>query len=326
MHRTAQRTRTDVRTLEAIALAATHSAAIASRAWGGRHDKNAADAAATEAMRQVLADAPGRGTVVIGEGEKDEAPMLYNGETVGNGRGPDFDIAVDPLEGTSFCAKNHPGAMATIAFAEPGTLWSPGPGFYMDKIVVPPRAKGVVDLADTPERTLANVAHALGKPINRLRVVVMDKPRHQELIARLLRAGASVHTPAEGDVAGSLEVLLPTGDADLLLGIGGTPEGVMTAAAVRALGGDMLGRLAPQRDEEAAAIRAAGMDVDRVYTCDELVGGDALFAATGVTGGSLLSRPRESEGAVLAESMLISSGQVRRIAHTGAHPNRGEIR
>ncbi|SFS98837.1 class II fructose-bisphosphatase [Saccharopolyspora flava] len=310
------RTRTDIHTLEAVALGATQRAALASYPWVGRHDKKAADAAATEAMREVLAGAPGRGTVVIGEGEKDEAPMLFNGETVGDGTGPDFDIAVDPLEGTSFCAKNLPGAMATIAFAEPGTLWSPGPGFYMDKIVVGPGAKGVIDLDAPPESTVDSVAKALGKKVSEMRVVVMDKPRHTELIARLLAAGAAVHTPAEGDVGGSLEALLPTGEADLLLGVGGTPEGVMTAAAVRGLGGDMLGRLAPQRREEADAIRAAGMDLDRVYTCDELVGGDALFAATGVTSGSLLGRPRESEGAVLAESLLVSRGQVRRIAHT----------
>ncbi|GAA2361188.1 class II fructose-bisphosphatase [Saccharopolyspora halophila] len=323
----ARRTRTDINTLEAVALAATRSAALASHAWVGRNDKKAADAAATEAMRRVLADAPGRGAVVIGEGEKDAAPMLYNGEAVGNGLGPDFDIAVDPLEGTSFCAKNLPGAMATIALAEPGTLWSPGPGFYMDKIVVPPAAKGVIDLTDSPERTLEKVAGALGKRVGELRVVIMDKPRHRDLIARVLRAGAAAHTPAEGDVGGSLEVLLPTGDADLLLGTGGTPEGVMTAAAVRGLGGDMLGRLAPQCEEEAAAIRAAGMDQDRIHTCDELVGGDALFVATGVSGGSLLSRPRESDGTVLADSLLISSGEVRRVTHTtfGSMPRVSEV-
>lgn len=312
----------DISTLESVALTATRSAAVASHAWAGRNDKKAADAAATEAMRQVLADAPGRGAVVIGEGEKDQAPMLFNGEIVGNGLGPDFDIAVDPLEGTSFCAKNLPGSMATIAFAESGTMWSPGPGFYMDKIVVPRQAKGVVELADAPEHTLGKVAKALGKQVGELRVVIMDKPRHKDLIERVLNAGAAVHTPAEGDVGGSLEVLLPIGSADLLLGVGGTPEGVMTAAAVRALGGDMLGRLAPQREEEADAIRAADMDVDRIYECDELVGGVALFAATGVTGGALLSEPRESAGTVLAESLLISSGEVRRVWHTtfGAKP------
>ena len=312
----ARQTRVDIRSLEEVALAATHSAALASHAWVGRHDKKSADAAATEAMRQVLACAPGRGKVIIGEGEKDDAPMLYNGETLGDGLGPGFDIAVDPLEGTAFCAKNLPGALATIAFAESGCLWSPGPAFYMDKIVVPPEAKGVVDLTDTPERTLEKVAQALGKQVSELRVIIMDKPRHQELIARVLRSGAAVNTPAEGDVGGSLEVLLPTADADLLLGVGGTPEGVMTAVAVRGLGGGMLGRLAPQREEEADAIRAAGMDIDRIYNSDELVSGDGLFVATGITGGSLLSQPRESEGTVLAQSLLISSTQVRHISHT----------
>lgn len=319
----APRTRIDIHTLQEVALAATHSAAVASHAWAGRHDKESADAAATEAIRQVLADAPGRGTVVIGEGEKDEAPMLYNGETLGNGNGPEFDIAVDPLEGTKFCAKDLPGALATIAFAESGSLWSPGPGFYMDKIVVPPQAKDAVDLIDPPERTLDKVAKALGKRVSELRVMIMDKPRHQELIARVVRAGAGVHTPADGDVGGSLEVLLPTGDHDLLLGVGGTPEGVMTAAAVRSLGGGMLGRLAPQRDDEADALRAAGMDIDRIYRCDELVRGDAFFVATGVSGGTLLDRPRESDGTILVESLLISNGQVRHISDTSLVPIHG---
>jgi fructose-1,6-bisphosphatase II len=312
----AARTCADISTLEAVALAATRSAAVASYAWVGRNDQKAADAAATTAMRAALADAPGRGTVVIGEGEKDDAPMLFNGETVGNGHGPDFDIAVDPLEGTSFCARDLPGSLATIAFGEAGTLWSPGPGFYMDKIVVPPRAKDVVDLDDPPERTLAKVARALGKAVGELRVVIMDKPRHKELIARVLQAGAAVQAPAGGDVGGSLAVLLPTLDIDLLLGVGGTPEGVLTAAAVRALGGGMLGRLAPQRDEEADAIRAAGMSLDHIYDCDELVAGDAFFVATGVNGGPLLGRPRKSDGTTIAESLLISRGQVRHITHT----------
>ncbi len=310
---------TRIDSLEAVALAATHSAALASQAWVGRHDGKAADGAATEAMRAVLADAPGQGTVVIGEGEKDEAPMLFNGEVVGTGHGVDFDIAVDPVEGTAFCAKGLPGALSTIAFGESGTMWSPGPGFYMDKIVVPPAARGAVALGDSPERTLQKVAEALGKPVGDLRVIIIDKPRHEELIAAVLEAGAAVHTPAEGDVGGALEVLLPTAGADLLLGVGGTPEGVMTAAAVRALGGGMLGRLAPQRDEEAEAIRAAGMDLDRIYDCDELVGGDALFAATGVTGGNLLAAPRQSDGTTIAQSLLISSGQVRHVQHATLH-------
>lgn len=307
---------TDLSTLEAVALAATRGAAVASYAFVGRDDQKAADAAATAAMRAALAGAPGRGTVVIGEGEKDDAPMLFNGEVVGTGHGPDFDIAVDPLEGTSFCARDLPGSLATIAFGESGTLWSPGPGFYMDKIVVPPRAKDVIDLDDPPERTLERVARALGKEVADLRVMIMDKPRHKELIARVLQAGAAVQTPAGGDVGGSLAVLLPTLDIDLLLGVGGTPEGVMTAAAVRALGGGMLGRLAPQRDEEADAIRAAGLSLERIYDCDELVSGDAFFVATGVNGGPLLGRPRRIGGTTVAESLLISRGQIRHITHT----------
>ncbi|RZT85806.1 fructose-1,6-bisphosphatase II [Pseudonocardia sediminis] len=307
---------TDISTLEAVALEATRSAAVAGYAWVGRNDQDAADGAATSAMRAALADAPGRGTVVIGEGEKDNAPMLFNGEVVGNGNGPDFDIAVDPLEGTSFCAWDLPGSLATIAFAQAGTMWSPEPGFYMDKIVVPPGAKGAVDLDDPPEQTLANVARALGKEVRDLRVVIMDKPRHKDLISRVLQAGASVQTPAGGDVGGSLAVLLPTHDIDLLLGIGGTPEGVMTAAAVRALGGGMVGRLAPQRDEEADAIRAAGMSLDRVYDCEELVAGEAFFVASGVNGGPLLGRPRIGGGTTVVESLLVSKGQIRHITHT----------
>lgn len=312
----APRTGVDIHTLEAAALAATRSAAVASYAWVGRQDQKAADAAATTAMRAALADAPGRGTVIIGEGEKDDAPMLFNGEIVGTGYGPDFDIAVDPLEGTSFCANDLPGALATIAFGESGSFWSPGPGFYMDKIVVPPRAKDVIDLDDPPERTLAKVAEALGKRVSELRVVIMDKPRHKELIARVVQAGAAVQTPAGGDVGGSLAVLMPTLDVDLLLGVGGTPEGVMTAVAVRALGGGMLGRLAPQRAEEADAIRAAGMSLDRIYTCDDLVTGDAFFVATGVSGGPLAGRPQERDGTVISESLLISKGQIRHITDT----------
>jgi fructose-1,6-bisphosphatase II len=316
--------RLDLEALESAAVAATHRAALACSPWVGRHDADAADGAATEAMRGALANVPGRGTVVIGEGEKDNAPMLFNGEVVGDDRGgPDFDIAVDPLEGTSFCAKGLPGALSTIAFGDSGSFWSPGPGFYMDKIVVPPAARHAIDLDDSPEHTLHKVAEALSKKVDELRVVIMDKPRHQGedgLIARVLATGAAVHTPAGGDVGGALEVLLPTCDVDLLLGVGGTPEGVMTAAAVRALGGGMLGRLAPKTSEEADAIRGAGMSVDRIYERDELVGGGALFAASGISGGPLLAAPRRVDGTTVAESLLVTDGQVRFIRHLTFEP------
>jgi fructose-1,6-bisphosphatase II len=291
--------------LEAAALAATRAAAVACQPFVGRGDKHAADAAATEAMRQALAKAPGRGTVVIGEGEKDGAPMLYNGERVGAG-GSAFDIAVDPLECTTFCAKGLPGSLATIAFAEANAMLRPGPSHYMDKLVVPPAAREAIDITDAPEVNLTRVANALRKDVTALRVVVLDKPRHAELITRLRRAGASVATPSDGDVAGALEVLLPSGEADLLMGVGGTPEGVMTACAASALGGGMETRLAPQSDAEARALAEAQLGPDRVYGLADLVVGSALFVATGVTGGSLLARPRSLDGAVLTESLVIS--------------------
>lgn len=265
-------------------------------------------------MREALGAANGVGTVVVGEGEKDEAPMLYRGERLGRGGGPSFDIAVDPLECTDYLARGLPGALATIAFAEPAALWSPGAGFYMDKIVAPAPARDAIDITAPPERNLARVAEALGKSISELRVVVLDKPRHAELIARLLAAGAAVSTPSAGDVAGSLAVLLPTGEADLLLGIGGTPEGVMTACAARALGGGMQGRLAPQSATEKGALARAGVDVDRPLTLGELVASDrCLFAATGATSGPLLRGPWEEAGVRYTESLVLACGVVRRI-------------
>jgi fructose-1,6-bisphosphatase II len=300
----------DVAGLEAAALAATRDAAIACQPFVGRGDKHAADAAATEAMRRALAEAPGLGTVVIGEGEKDGAPMLYNGEHVGAG-GLAFDIAVDPLECTTFCAKGLPGSLATIAFAENGALMRPGPSHYMEKLVAPRAARNAIDIGDPPELTAARVARALGKDIAELRVVVLDKPRHVELIRSVRRAGAFVATPSDGDVDGALDVLLPSGEADLLMGVGGTPEGVMTACAARCLGACMQARLAPQTDGEAKALVEAGLDAKRVYGLADLVAGSALFVATGVTGGSLLARPRTLDGVFVTESLVISERGVR---------------
>ncbi len=302
--------------LEPTALAATTSAALACQHWLGRDDGKAADQAATEALREALASAPGRGTIVIGEGEKDEAPMLHNGEEIGTGEGASFDVAVDPLEGTSLCAKGLSGALTTIAMAGRGALWSPGPGHYMDKLVVGPAGRDAIDIDDTPEDNLARVAEALGKPVSDLCVVVLDKPRHEDLIGRLRAAGASVFTPPEGDVAGALAALLTTGSADLLMGIGGTPEGVMTACAVASLGGGMQGKLAPQKKEEAEAVAAAGMDTDTVLELEDLVSGPSLFAATGVSGEELLRAPWRSDGEILTESIVIASGRVRRIVET----------
>jgi fructose-1,6-bisphosphatase II len=305
---------TKLRTLEPMAADATRAAAIASVQFAGRGDDKAADGAATEAMRAMLSHLPGTGTVVIGEGEKDEAPMLFNGEEVGDGSSElAIDIAVDPLECTDFCAAGVPGALTTIAFAEGGTMWSPGPGLYMDKLVVGPEAREVIDLDDPPDRTVAHVAEALGKPVEELRVVVLDKPRHEGLIEQLRGLGVAVPTPSDGDVAGALAAILADGDADILMGVGGTPEGVMTACAVRALGGGMKGRLAPQKEEEEKALADAGMETDRILDVDDIVGGEAVFAATGVTGGALVRGPWDSDGQTMTETLVIAPGKVQRI-------------
>jgi fructose-1,6-bisphosphatase II len=306
--------------LEPTALAATHAAALACRRWVGRGRAHDADAAAAEAMRAALAQAPGRGTVVVGEGAKDDAPMLYDGERLGRGESA-FDIAVDPLECTTLCAKGLPGSLATIAFARRGSMARLGCSFYMDKLVARAPAGDAVDLALTPEENLRRAAEALDRPVAALRVVVLDKPRHRELIERLHAAGARVTSPPDGDVAGALGALIPGGDADLLMGTGGTPEGVMTACAARALGGRMQARLAPQREDEAAALARAGLDTDRIYDLDELVAGESLFAATGVTGGALLRAPWWGEGQLHTESIVIAAASVRRIVH--AHPEEG---
>ena len=297
------------------ALRATQAAALAAAEWAGRGDAKAADAAATEAMRGVLA-APGpRGVVITGEGAKDDAPMLADGESLGDGDDAVYDIAVDPLECTDLCAAGLPGALATIAVAPRGSLWSPGAAYYMDKLVLPRAAVGAASIDDAPEALVASVAWALRKPPEQLRAVVLDKPRHSDLIARLRATGCTVRTPSAGDVAGALAVLLPKSGADVLLGVGGTPEGVLAACAARALGGTLEGRLAPQREDERAALDAAGADLAARLTLDDLVADDAVFVATGITGG-LLAAPRRVHHATVTESIVIAAGSISRIRHT----------
>ncbi len=293
-------------------IAATRAAAIAAARWAGRGDPIAADDAATTALRAALSRAPGTGTIVTGEGAKDGAPMLADGERVGAGGGPEFDIAVDPLECTDLCARGLAGAMSVIAVAPRGSLWEPGPAFYMDKLVVPAGVGPAASIGDPPEAIVEAVGDALGGDPTDVRVVVLDKPRHRDLIARLRRTGASVATPPAGDVAGALEVLLPEGDADLLLGVGGTPEGVMTACAVRALGGRMQGLLAPQREDERRAIEDAGAQLEYVLELDELVGADAAFVATGITGG-LLEAPCREGTRLVTESIVIARDTVHHV-------------
>jgi len=306
-----------------VALEATRAAAIACQRWIGRGDGASADGAATQAMRVALGRAPGLGTVVVGEGAKDEAPMLFDGERLGAQAGVEFDIAVDPLECTTLCAKGLPGSLATIAFAAPGTMATLAAAFYMDKLVGPPGLRGVLDLSQPPEANLERAGAVLAKPVRELRVVVLDKPRHERLIERLRRAGAAVMTPPDGDVAGALAALLPDGDADLLMGTGGTPEGIMIACAVEALGGFMQARLAPQRPDEAEALARQGLSTERIYELEELVRGEGLFVATGVTGGRLLRRPWPDAGQVFTESLLIAAGCARRVIQPGSLESSG---
>ena len=300
--------------LESLALQSVRAAALAAAELAGLGDKDAADGAATEAMREVLSGATGRGKVIIGEGEKDNAPMLYNGEELGTGDAPRFDIAVDPVECTDLLAAGLPGSLATIAMAGEGCLWSPGPAHYQDKLVVGRAARDAIDLREEPERNVERVAEALDKPVDEMRVLVLDKPRHEELAKRLRAMGVHVIMPSAGDVAGAMFALLPGTGVDMLMGIGGTPEGIMAACAVKVLGGGMQTRLAPQRDDEAEAIAEAGISTDEILEVEDLIRGPAIFAACGITGGTLLDAPRRpTQGWISTHSLIISPGSYRRI-------------
>ncbi len=287
-------------------LGATQAAALACVPWVGRGDKEAADGAAVAAMREVLGTAPGRGRVVIGEGEKDDAPMLYTGEEVGDGDGPSFELAIDPLEGTDYCASGLDGAISILAAGPPDSLWATS-GFYMDKLIVGPGAKGMIDVNAPVDQNLDRVAEALGKDVRDLVVVVLDKPRHEEVIAHIREKGAGVLAVPAGDVMGSLRVLLPNGGADLALGVGGTPEGVITACVTRLLGGDMQAKLAPQSGEERAGLEADETELDRVLAVNDLVrSGDCLFIATGITSNPLLPAPEQTPWGWRTHSFVVT--------------------
>ncbi len=295
----------------------TESAATFASRWIGRGDKNAADQAAVDAMRLMINTVSMRGRVVIGEGEKDEAPMLYNGEDVGDGTGPEVDVAVDPLEGTRLTALGMPNAIAVIAVAERGSMFFPGAALYMDKIAVGPEAADAIDIEATPTENLERVAEAKEVEINDLTVVVLERDRHDDLIAELREAGARVNLIRDGDVAPSIAAAQPGTGVDLLMGIGGTPEGVISAAALKCLGGAMQGKLWPRSDDERQRLLDGGYDLDQVLTVDDLVRGEDVFvAATGVTGGALLRGVRVVHDHVETESIVMRSrsGTVRRIA------------
>jgi fructose-1,6-bisphosphatase II len=294
----------------------TEAAAMGAGRWIGRGDKNAADQAAVDGMRAMLDTVSMAGCVVIGEGEKDEAPMLYNGEEIGDGSGPEVDVAVDPLEGTRLTALGQPNAIAVIAVAERGTMFFPGAAVYMEKIAAGADALDAIDITATPTENVNAVAKAKGRKPTDIRVVVLERDRHDALIGELRQAGARVLLIRDGDVAPAIACARPGTGVDLLYGIGGTPEGVISAAALKSLGGGMQGRLWPRDDEERQKLVDAGYDVARVLTTGDLVAGDNVFvAATGVTDGALLRGVRYVPGAVITDSIVMRSrsGTVRRI-------------
>jgi fructose-1,6-bisphosphatase II len=299
----------------------TEAAAMGAARWVGRGDKEAADQAAVDAMRLMLDTVTMNGVVVIGEGEKDKAPMLFNGEPVGNGQGPDVDVAVDPLEGTRLAANGAPNSIAVIALAERGTMFFPGAAVYMDKIAVGADAADAIDITLPAAETVRRVAEAKGVRPEDVAVVVLDRDRHESLIAELRGVGAKVRLITDGDVAPAIAAARPGTGVDLLMGIGGTPEGVISAAAIKCLGGAMQGRLWPRDDEERRKLVDAGYDVEQVLTHNDLVSGADLFvAATGVTDGALLRGVRLADGVALTESIVMRSrsGTIRRIS--AEHP------
>jgi fructose-1,6-bisphosphatase II len=295
----------------------TEAAALASARWIGRGDKEAADQAAVDGMHAVLDTIHMNGVVVIGEGEKDEAPMLHNGEEIGDGTPPEVDVAVDPLEGTRLCALGMPSAIAVIALAERGTMFDPGPIVYMEKMAAGDRFADLLDLDRPLGETVELIAERKETDVNDVMAVVLDRPRHVEGIDAIRKAGGRVQLITDGDVSGALNAVAPERKADFLWGIGGTPEGVITAAAVKCIGGALVGRLWPRDDDERGAAAEAGYDLDRVLTHDDLVRGeDVFFSATGVTDGDVLQGVRyEGTRGASTESLVMRSrsGTVRRI-------------
>ncbi|MDH2903434.1 MAG: class II fructose-bisphosphatase [Actinomycetota bacterium] len=294
----------------------TEAAAVSAARWSGRGDKNAADGAAVDAMRFVLGAVQMDGVVVIGEGEKDEAPMLYNGERIGDGHPPEVDIAVDPVDGTSLIASGRNGALAVIALAPRGTMFNPGPCFYMMKIAVGPRGRGAVDVRESATDNLKELSARLKKPIQELGVVVLDRPRHDDLVREVRETGARVLSISDGDVAGAIATGWPNSGADVLIGIGGTPEGVIAAAALKGLGGEIQGVLHARNPEEQSAAEALGYDFSRVLRTDDLVASDnCFFSATAITDGDFLRGVRFTEFGATTQSLVVRSrsGTVRTI-------------
>ncbi len=294
----------------------TEAAALAAGRWVGLGEKNLADGAAVEAMRKVISRVAMDGIVVIGEGEKDEAPMLYNGEQVGDGTGPQVDVAVDPIDGTTLTAKGMDNAIAVMAVSERGTMYDPSAVFYMNKLVTGPEAADVVDIRLPIKENIARVAKAKRKQAADVTVIMLDRPRHEQVAQQVRDAGARLRFIVDGDVAGGIVAASEDSGVDLLLGIGGTPEGIITACAIKAMGGVIQGTLWPKDDDERQRALDAGHDLDAVLSTDELVTGDnCFFVATGITGGELLRGVRYGSGTAVTNSLVMrsKSGTIRMI-------------
>jgi fructose-1,6-bisphosphatase II len=294
----------------------TEAAALAAGRFMGRGDKEGGDKAAVDAMRLVLNSIEMDGIIVIGEGEKDEAPMLYNGERLGSGDPPLVDIAVDPIDGTRLLALGRANSLSTVAIADRGSMFNPGPIVYMDKIAVGPEGKGAIDIEVSPTVNLRSVARAKGKDISDLTVMILDRPRHEKLIAEVRKAGARIRHITDGDVAGALMTAWPDSGIDLLMGIGGTPEGVISACALKAMGGEIQGKLYPRDEKESQKAREMGYDLNQVLTIHDLVKSDnVFFAATGITDGELLDGVKYYGDGARTQSLVMrsKSGTVREI-------------
>ena len=294
----------------------TEAAALAAGRWVGRGDKEAADQAAVDAMRLMLDTVAMDGVIVIGEGEKDEAPMLFNGEPVGNGSGPAVDVAVDPIDGTRLTSVGQPNALSVVALAERGTMFFPGAAVYMEKVAAGPVTADALDITAPPEENVRRVAKARGVSPEEITVVILDRDRHRDMIAAVREVGARVFLITDGDVAPAIASALPASGIDMLMGIGGTPEGVIAAAALKCLGGGMQGRLYPRNDDERQQLLDGDYDIEAVLTTDDLVSGrDVFFAATGITNGALLKGVGYSASGAATSSMVMRSrsGTVRYI-------------
>lgn len=297
----------------------TEAAALASARWLGKGAKNEGDGAAVDAMRLSFNSLDIDGRIVIGEGEKDEAPMLFNGEHVGTGRGAAVDVAVDPVEGTNLLAYGRPNAISVVGLAPAGAMFDPGPSYYMKKLVVPMAAKDVVDINAPVADNLLATAQALGKKVEDLVIFVLDKTRHKDLIAQIRTAGARIQLHTDGDVAGALMAVDPASNVDMMMGTGGTPEGVLAACAIKALGGQILAQLDPQSPEERDSVVHYGLNLEDILTTDTLIRDDnVFFAATGISGGTFLGGVQYTSTGAITHSMVVrgKTGTFRRIIST----------